>query len=196
MFNPVRPAFRAIESVVDRVVCVLGAVIFSQWPEFMQQYLQRLGGHLDEARRELTRFQAAAGQAGLSLDQWVQATAGSGDPAVSRLGQVVRETSARVATLSTDEAAIRHASAVARPFVFLRHADPSIVRATWEIFRPAVPTTVEGAVYALAGVVFLLAFYHGAVRYPTRKAWRRWRERRSALRSRRGDPSISGWTTR
>lgn len=29
----------------------LGAALFSQIPAFLQQYLQRLGGHLDEARR-------------------------------------------------------------------------------------------------------------------------------------------------
>ena len=31
------------EKLLDRALCVAGAVIFSQAPEFMQQYLQRLG---------------------------------------------------------------------------------------------------------------------------------------------------------
>ena len=30
------------DSLIDRILCVLGAVLFSQGPEFMQQYLQRL----------------------------------------------------------------------------------------------------------------------------------------------------------
>ena len=44
---------------------------FSQLPEFMQQYLQRLEGHLDEARLALERFKDAAAQSGMSLDQLV-----------------------------------------------------------------------------------------------------------------------------
>jgi hypothetical protein len=78
-----------------------------------------------------------------------------------------------VAILSADEQAIRAAHLFERPFVFLHHADPEIVRATWAIFRPAVPTTFEGLIYALAGIFLILGFYHGAIRYPVRRAWRR-----------------------
>lgn len=183
MLRPVRSTFAAVEGLIDRVICVLGAVLFSQIPEFMQQYVQRLGGHLDEARRQLERFREAAAQAGMSLDAWIHLMTGNSDPSVARIGQIVEETRARVQTLAADESAIRTAAPLARPFVFLRHADPQIVRATADVFRPAVPTTVEGAIYAAAGLLFLLAFYHGAVRYPVRCGWRRWRRRRSALRS-------------
>jgi hypothetical protein len=40
-----------IRDLVFGVWCCLFAAIFCQGPEFLQQYLQRLGGHLDEARR-------------------------------------------------------------------------------------------------------------------------------------------------
>jgi len=171
--SPVRSVFTASEAFVDRLLCVVGAVAFSQVPEFIQQYVQRLGGHLDEARRQLEQFQATAAQSGLSLDQLIHATAATADPAVARLGAVIRASQARVAVLSADEQAIRGAHLFARPFVFLHHADPAIVRATWSIFRPAVPTTFEGLIYALTGVFLILCFYHGAVRYPVRRAWRR-----------------------
>lgn len=171
--SPVRSVFTAGEAFVDRLLCVVGAVAFSQVPEFIQQYVQRLGGHLDEARRQLERFQATAAQSGLSLDQLIHATAATADPAVARLGAVIRDSQARVAVLSADEQAIRAAQLFSRPFVFLHHAEPEIVRATWSIFRPAVPTTFEGLIYALAGVVIILCFYHGAVRYPVRRVWRR-----------------------
>jgi nucleoside diphosphate kinase len=48
------------ETLLDRVLCVAGAITLSQAPEFFQQYLQRLGGHLDEARRVLASFEAVA----------------------------------------------------------------------------------------------------------------------------------------
>ena len=40
--RPLRPLMRAGSKLIDRVLCVAGAVLFSQLPEFFQQYLQRL----------------------------------------------------------------------------------------------------------------------------------------------------------
>ena len=157
----------------------MGAVLFSQIPEFLQQYLQRLGGHLDEARRQLGRFQEIATQAGLTIDELVARSRGSAEPTVVQLGQLMRDTVARVDALSAAENGLRNASIFGRPLVFLRHLDLSIARATWAIFRPAVPTTVEGLIYAGIGVLLMLALYHGAVKYPVKRAWRRRAERRA-----------------
>ena len=44
------------------LAAILGAALFSQLPEFFQQYLQRLGGHLDEARRLQESTPALAGR--------------------------------------------------------------------------------------------------------------------------------------
>lgn len=179
--RPVRATLSAAEGVLDRVLCVLGAVLFSQAPEFMQQYLQRLGGHLDEARRQLDEYQTAATQSGQTLAQLIQHAGASPDPGVSRLAGVIAGTQTRVAQLAADEQAIRAAHALARPFVFVRHADAAIARATWQHFRPAVPTTLEGLFYALLGLFLLVSLYHGAVKLPIRRAWRRRRPVRPAL---------------
>jgi hypothetical protein len=154
------------DGAIDRVLCVLGTVAFSQVPEFMQQYLQRLGGHLDEARRQLGKFHNAAEQSGLTLDRLIAQTGSNADPAVARLGGVMTESVTRVDELQAAQYAIMNASLWERPFVFLRNVDPEIARATWHIFKPAVPTTVEGLVYAAAGMLILLTFYHAGVRYP------------------------------
>ena len=177
--QPVRSLLAAGEGYLDRLLCVVGAILFSQLPEFIQQYLQRLGGHLDEARHQLEQFRAAAAKSNLSLDEFITRTLGSAEPAVARLGGVMRETVARVDELAAAEAAIRQASLFTRPFVFLRHLDFSITRATWSVFRPAVPTTLEGLVYAALGVLLALAFYHGAVKAPVRRALRRRAEQRA-----------------
>ena len=148
------------DSLIDRILCVLGAVLFSQGPEFMQQYLQRLGGHLDEARRQLAVFQQTATQSGLTLDQFITQTAANADPAVAKLGGVMSAAADRVDTLSSAHEALLHASLWERPFVFLGHLDAGIARATVTVYQPAVPTTAEGLVYALTGMLVFLAFYH------------------------------------
>jgi hypothetical protein len=177
--QPVRSLLASGEGLLDRLLCVVGAVLFSQLPEFIQQYLQRLGGHLDEARRQLEQFRAVAAQSDLTLDQLIARNLGSGEPTVAGIGRVIQETMARVDALAAADAAIRQASMLSRPFVFLRHLDFSIVHATWTIFKPAVPTTVEGLFYSACGVLLALAFYHGGVKLPIRRALRRRAERRA-----------------
>jgi hypothetical protein len=178
--NPGRTLLRTVDGLLDRALCVIGAVIFSQVPEFMQQYLQRLGGHLDEARRQLQQFQQAAAQSGLTLDRLIGQTSANADPAVAKLGGVMTAAVARVDALQTAQSAIQHASLWDRPFVFMRYVDPSIAHATWTIFKPAVPTTLEGFVYALAGMLVLIGTYHLGVKYPIKRIAKARRQRSEA----------------
>jgi Protein of unknown function (DUF2937) len=152
------------ERLLDRVLCVLGAVLFAQAPEFMQQYLQRLGGRLDEARRLLGQLGEVASRSGLTVDQLASQASSNPDPALARLGDVVGAASGRVASLASAQEALAHASALTRPFQFLAHFDPSIAGATLGDFRPAVPTTLEGLIYALIGTAAFLAAYHLGVK--------------------------------
>jgi len=62
---------------------------------------------------------------------------------------------------------------LSKPFVFAAHVDLGIARATWAIFRPAVPTTAEGFLYAGVGTVLVLAAYHLGVREPLARHFRR-----------------------
>jgi Protein of unknown function (DUF2937) len=162
----IRSTAEGAERLLDRILCVLGAVLFSQLPEFMQQYLQRLEGHLDEAKLVLGRFKDAAAQSGMSLDQLVAGSAPNPDPSMGRLGAVVGQAVARVDALSAADTALRQASSWTRPFVFLEHMDGGIAKATLSIYRPAVPTTAEGLTYAGFGIIFMLALYHLAIRGP------------------------------
>jgi hypothetical protein len=85
---------------------------------------------------------------------------------MARLAGVVQEAVARVGDLAAADDALRHASVWTRPFVFIGHLDAGIARATLAIYRPAVPTTAEGLLYAGLGMVLVLALYHLAVRGP------------------------------
>ncbi len=159
------PGFlRIFDGLIDRLLCVLGAVLLSQGPEFMQQYLQRLGGHLAEARRQVVSYQDAAAHAGVPLEEFIAQTRANPDVGVSHLGGVMSSSIERVATLQAAHDALLAASPWTRPFIFLRHFDFEIARGTWTIYKPAVPVTLEGLLYALAGMLLFLVFYHVAVK--------------------------------
>ena len=161
-------AFTAIEGFLDRLVCVLGAVVCAQAPEFFQQYLQRLGGHLDEAMLQLASFEQAAQAAGKPWAQFVADTLGNPDAGLARLGATMRDTASRVDELAAAQTALLHASAWSRPWAFLAHLDATIAQATAAIFKPAVPTTVEGAIYAGIGVAVAFGLWHFLIRLPLR----------------------------
>jgi|HubBroStandDraft_1064217.scaffolds.fasta_scaffold188333_2 hypothetical protein len=167
--RPLTAIGSAGEKLLDRLLCVFGAVAFSQLPEFFQQYLQRLGGHLAEARRQLGLFQEAAAHSGLTLDQLIDRTQAQAGSTGASLASVMTDTVSRVDHLAAAESALRGASLWSRPFVFLGHLDPEIARGTWEAFRPAVPTTLEGLVYAAVGIVAALSLYHAGVKPVARK---------------------------
>jgi hypothetical protein len=167
---PLRPILRKGESLLDRLLCVAGAVLFCQLPEFIQQYLQRLGGRLDEARRQLAQFTEVAAQSKLTLAEFIQRTGHNADESVARLADVMSNTVTRVDSLAAADLAIRNASLWKKPFVFFAHFDPSIARATFDIYKPAVPTTMEGLIYAVLGMLTILGIYHGLIRYPLVKA--------------------------
>ncbi len=177
---PLRPLGRVGESLLDRVLCVLGAAGLSQAPEFFQQYLQRLGGHLDEAKLILAGFAEVARRSGMTLQGYVDMLRAQPAMAVAETGARIAEIQARVEELATSEAALREANLWERPFVFLRHVDWDIAGRTWEVFKPAVPVTLEGAVYAGAGMVLALLLYQGCVAAPCRALGRRWQARKTS----------------
>ena len=172
------------EAVVDRVLCVVGAVVFSQAPEFMQQYLQRLGGSLDEARRIVGEFDGAARMAGKTLTEYIAQTNANPDHDVAQLGGVMENAVTRMNNLAAAHASLQDASVFGRPFAFFAHVDSQIAKNTWLAFKPAVPTTVEGLIYALIGIVAVLALYYGCIRAPISCGWKKfkkWKAARTAV---------------
>lgn len=161
------------ESLVDRVLCVLGAVGLSQAPEFFQQYLQRLGGHLDEARMRVAQYEAVAQQSGITLGQLIETTKAQPVEPVAKLGRVIEDAETRMHSLAAAETALREASLWERPFVFMANLDLDIASGTWAVFKPAVPITLEGLIYAAVGMVLALVIYQGAIVAPCRVIARR-----------------------
>jgi hypothetical protein len=130
---------------------VAGAVALSQFPEFSQQYLQRLAGQVDALARVEAEFDASAARAGLTRGAALSALGTEGFS-----GQHARDlaaTFARAERLRGDLALLRAASPYERLMMPHRLADPALLRATWADFAPAVPVTLAGAVSAGLGFV-------------------------------------------
>lgn len=113
----------------------LGAAVFSQGPNFLNQYRQALAQRLDEVinlGRDM-RVRAPGDSAGLQL------------------------VAGREAELRAAHAAVVEAHPFTRPFAVSYHLDMSVFNVTMDKFVPSVPLTTEALAYAglglLAGIV-------------------------------------------
>ncbi len=161
-----------LDGLADRVAAVTGAVALSQFPQFYGQYLQRLGGHLAEARRMVEQYTEAAADLGLTLDLYIMEHLESGSAVFTSTGEIIEELVERYYALEQSYRALQDASIYNRWVIFLREADWSIAAAAWEDFTPGVPTTIEGLVYALTGLLIgwgLYSLLKQAVILPFRK---------------------------
>jgi len=128
---------------------IAGAVGLSQFPEFSQQYLQRLSGAVDELRGVVVAFDASATSAGITRQEALAELSGSAfqtELQATLAGQITR-----YERLSADYTALRKAEPLQRLAQIWRFSDTGLARRTWQDFRPAVPVTADGFICAGLG---------------------------------------------
>ncbi|HHB80848.1 MAG TPA: DUF2937 family protein [Aliiroseovarius sp.] len=128
---------------------IAGAVTLSQFPEFSQQYLQRLSGAVDELRLVTAAFDLTAQAAGLSREE---ALAQIGDTAFAQdlRGNIAGNIN-RYERLAADYQALAGVEPLSRLARFWHFRDVDLAQRTWEDFRPAVPVTADGLIFAGIG---------------------------------------------
>jgi len=130
---------------------VAGAAALSQFPEYSQQYTQRLAGAVDELSRVVADFDASARTLGLSREDALAQMVGT--PFVERRRSDMTRTLARHTRLRDDLLALREASVLERVRMAPRLTDPEIAARAWDDFTPGVPVTAVGLGLAAAGFV-------------------------------------------
>ena len=160
--------------VVERVVIVGTALIFSQIPLFMQQYEQQLVGRIGELKLQIGAFTKAAN--GYSLDVYVEKFTSHNDSFFVNHGEILKGIIERYDSLKTSYATLESASLLSKPFLFISHAKADIALSTWTHFDLGLPLTMEGAVYALFGVLAGMAIIK-LVCYPFKRRINRLKEK-------------------
>lgn len=130
---------------------IVGALLLSQFPEFFQQYTQRLGGHLDEVSAQVDGLERRAAEAGKDLRGYLRGFLLHRDVEVRREGMELQALVERRAALARSYEALAGVEQWWRAPRFVEHVDWKIAASTVRIYRPAVPVTPEAAGYAGAG---------------------------------------------
>ena len=150
------------------------AIALSQFPEYAQQYTQRLGGAVDELRVITEDFDRAAAEGGLDRASALGRYEASNDDFLAGRGGSMTATFQRYEQLSTTLARIQNAGAIERFQSLPAYLDTDIGRRTLESYKPAIPVTMEGILYAGGGFILGYLFFSGLWRFlalPFRKRY-------------------------
>lgn len=134
---------------------VAGAVAGSQAPGFTLQYMQNLAGRIDELEPIVAQFDADVGRHGYSRSQAL-AECETAEGLLDALCEGYDTTVRRYELLTAHYAELDAAGDYARPVLLMRsYATNAVVReiamSVKEEYKPAVPTTLDGAAYAGGG---------------------------------------------
>jgi len=128
-----------------------GAAGLSQFPEYSQQYTQRLSGAVDELSRVVADFDRSATAEGLTREEALAAMTGTAF--VERRRADMTRTFDRHARLSADLSALQQAGPFTRAYHIAHIDDPEIAQRAMQDFRPALPLTFAGLSFAAVGLI-------------------------------------------
>lgn len=144
---------------------VAGAVIGSQGPGFTLQYMQNLEGQITSLRAVVEEFDANIAQYGYSRERAL-GECRSATGLLDALCDTYVYSVERYERLTAHMAELEAASETVRPLVLARRQMPEITKSVYEQFKPAIPATTDGVIYAGGGFAVLwggVSFLFGLV---------------------------------
>ncbi|UCI09273.1 DUF2937 family protein [Mesorhizobium sp. B1-1-8] len=140
------------ENLIYAMALALG-ISASQMPEFAQQYRQRLGGAVEELGHVVSEFDRDAAGAGLSRAQALDLHQQATEPLFKARGRSMSAAIARYENLVEQQKDFAERSPLLQPLV-LGYSDRAVFAGAWQDFRPAVPITSAGLLWAAFGFFF------------------------------------------
>jgi hypothetical protein len=148
---------------------MLFGVATTQFPEFVQQYRQRLGGAIDEITAIVTKFDEESAAKGLSESAAISRLEANVDPLAQERGADMAELIARLAKLKEAAGAFDNPNVFVKWETLATTFDRRIATRAYEAFQPAVPTTQDGFIAGIIGFIiggglthlFALPIKHG-----------------------------------
>lgn len=129
---------------------VAGAVIASQGPGFTLQYMQNLQGRVDELTTIVATHDAELAKYGYSREKAVEECRQAVD-LLEAMCSNYRTAVERLHYLQGHLSELNSVSDAMRPLALARTYDRDIALSVKDQFKPAVPTTIDGAIYAAGG---------------------------------------------
>lgn len=154
---------KIISALFDRCLFTLTFILGLQLPEFIQQYSQRLSGHLNEALSQLSEYQLIADRHfDGNLTSMINKYLINSEQSIKETANIISHTSTRVTDLQSHLFNIQEAEYVKRVYYFVTQFDQSMAQATIEQYQLAIPLSlpalITGALFALCIVIIIHLF--------------------------------------
>jgi hypothetical protein len=146
-------------NLFDRCLFTLTFIVGVQLPEFMQQYLQRASGHLDEAQHQLAKFsEIADDHFDSDIIVMLQQYKMNAEQSIVHTGRAIEQLLNRVEYLDEHVKFLQQTEYIERLYNFFIHLDISIAQATLHQYQLAIPLTLSaistGLFVAIMPVLF------------------------------------------
>ena len=147
------------------VLAIAAGLAGSQAPAFTLQYMQNLTGRVDELRPTVEQFDDNVGRYGYTRNRAME-ECGNADGLLEALCASYASIVQRYEVLQAHLDALNSATSLERPIVLARNYQRDIVDSTLSAYKPAVPTTLDGAVYgggAFVGIWIIASILFGGL---------------------------------
>lgn len=152
--------FRFILFLFDRALAAAGAVIFAQFPSFIVQYQQRLGGHVDELSGIISRYREAASASSKTLDEYISIHLKSEISDFVSSGKIMSENLSRYNELNDSLMTLTNSDGLMKLLNFLKTVNYDIFNKTLDNFTPGISFNLDTLIYSAAGIIFIMALYY------------------------------------
>lgn len=163
---------KVIDGLADKMAAVAGAVAGCQFPQYLAQYVQCLGGKILLAKENVEHYTQIASKNSLTLDQYVSHLHNVPDSVTSNTSTEIANQIHQLSYLQNSLDSIVHSNAFTKLPNFLAHLDWSVAHQAMENYTPGIPTTMEGLGYAMIGMLAAVGIYKAGkaiVKLPFRK---------------------------
>lgn len=145
------------DSLLERIVVIVCALAVSQFPQYMNQYLDALKGALFESEKSYSSLKESASETNKSVREFIDKHLKSNDLDFMNSGKRWDELLKRYEGYKFSIKSITEAGVFMRPIVFLKNVN-------WDLaskikLKPAVPLTWESFLYAIVGILIGMGLY-------------------------------------
>lgn len=158
--NILTAPFRFILFIFERALAAAGAVTFAQFPSFIVQYQQRLGGHVDELGRIVSKYSEAAAKNNRTIEEYISIHLKSEIIDFISSGKIMADNLSRHTSLSEALISLTESSGIMKLYVFLKTMNYDIFRKTVDNFTPGISFNIDTLIYSLAGIIFTMGIYY------------------------------------
>lgn len=146
--------------IVVLIFALICGAVASQFPEYHQQYMQRVGGAIDELSRQIAALDQRAEAAEMNRYPYIRRLLNNDDEVVRREGEALLDMVGRHQRLENLLAEMEGTPGYLLAVKTVAYLEGDIAKQALMNYKPALPLTIHGAGHFLVGffVMYLLPF--------------------------------------